>query len=62
MSGPLVEKGVMPFEVAQTMMLSITRRFRFGTEIEDQIKAMKPPAPAAAGRQRRCGERSWTRR
>ena len=43
--GPLVEKGVMPFEVAQTMMLSITRRFRFGTEIEDQIKAMKPPAP-----------------
>ena len=43
--GPLVEKGIMPFEVAQTMMLSITRRFRFGTEIEDQIKAMKPPAP-----------------
>jgi hypothetical protein len=45
--GPLVEKGVMPFEVAQTMMLSITRRFRFGTEIEDQVKAMKPPPPQA---------------
>jgi hypothetical protein len=43
--GPLVEKGVMPFEVAQTMMLSITRRFRFGSEIEDQVKAMKPPPP-----------------
>jgi len=43
--GPLVEKGVMPFEVAQTMMLSITRRFRFGSEIEDQVKAMKAPPP-----------------
>lgn len=41
--GPLVEKGVMPFEVAQTMLLSITRRFRFGQEIEDQVKQMQPP-------------------
>ena len=41
--GPLVEKGVMPFEVAQTMMLAISRRYRFGTEIEDQIKAMQAP-------------------
>jgi hypothetical protein len=31
----------------QTMMLSITRRFRFGSEIEDQVKAMKPPPPQA---------------
>ena len=47
--GPLVEKGVMPFEVAQTMMLSITRRFRFGSEIEDQVKAMKAPPPQDNG-------------
>lgn len=42
---PLVAKGVMPFEVAQSMMLAITRRFRFGPEIEDYIKAMKAPEP-----------------
>lgn len=41
--GPMVEKGVMPFQVAQSMLLAITRRFRFGNEIEDQINAMQPP-------------------
>lgn len=43
--GPLVEKGVLPFGAAQAMMLAISRRFRFGTEIEDYIRAMKPPPP-----------------
>lgn len=43
--GPLVAQGVMPFQVAQSMLLSITKRFRFGSEIEDQIKQMKPPQP-----------------
>lgn len=41
--GPLVAKGVMPFQAAQAMMLAIVRRFRFGSEIEDYIKQMKPP-------------------
>jgi hypothetical protein len=41
--GPMVQEGIMPFQVAQTMMLSIAKRFRFGGEIEDQIKEMKPP-------------------
>lgn len=49
--GPLVAKGVLPFEVAQTMLLTITRRFRFGTEIEEQIQQMKPPAPEDNGEQ-----------
>jgi hypothetical protein len=39
----MVQEGIMPFQVAQTMMLSIAKRFRFGGEIEDQIKEMKPP-------------------
>lgn len=43
--GPLVAKGVLPFQAAQGMMLAITRRFRWGQEIEDYIKAMQPPAP-----------------
>ncbi len=42
---PLVQSGSMPFEAAQAMMLAIVRRFRFGPEIEDYVKAMKPPAP-----------------
>lgn len=47
--GPLVQQGVLPFEAASTMLLAISRRFRFGTEIEDQIKAMKAPKPQGDG-------------
>lgn len=43
--GPLVVQGVMPFGAAQSMLLAIARRFRFGDEIEDEIKAMRPPKP-----------------
>ncbi len=42
---PLVAKGVMPFGVAQSMLLAIARRFRFGSEIEEYIQAMQPPRP-----------------
>jgi hypothetical protein len=48
--GPLVAKGVMPFEAAQSMLLAIVRRYRFGPEIEDQIRAMKPPPPPDDGK------------
>lgn len=40
---PLVVNGSLPFQAAQAMLLVIVRRFRFGTEIEDMIKAMTPP-------------------
>lgn len=43
--GPLVAQGVMPFQVAQTMLLTIVRRFRFGTDIEEQIMQMVAPKP-----------------
>lgn len=46
---PLIQSGALPFEVAQTMLMTIVRRFRFGSEIEDQIKQMKPPAPPDTG-------------
>jgi hypothetical protein len=49
--GPLVISGAMPFEVAQSMLLAIVRRYRFGTEIEDYIKQMKPPQDPNAGQQ-----------
>lgn len=43
--GPLIEKGILPFEASQSMMLAIVRRFRFGREVEDELKKMKPPQP-----------------
>ena len=43
--GPLVAQGVMPFQVAQSLLLAITKQFRFGSEIEDLIKDMQPPPP-----------------
>lgn len=42
---PLVEQGVMPFEAAKSMLLAIVRKFRFGTEVEEEIKSMQPPQP-----------------
>ncbi len=47
--GPMVEKGFMPFDVAKTMLLGVTRRFRFGVEVEDSIKAMTAPPQAKPG-------------
>lgn len=40
---PLVQQGALDFEVAKSMMLAIVRRYRFGREVEDQLKTMKPP-------------------
>lgn len=45
--GPMVKDGTLPFEVAQGMLLAVVRRYRFGPELEDQLKKMKPPAPNA---------------
>lgn len=42
---PLVEQGVMPMKAAQGILLAVTRRFRFGPEIEDYLKEMQPPNP-----------------
>ena len=47
--GPLVAKGVMPFEIAQSMMLFVARRHRLGTEIEEYLKQMKPPTQEDQG-------------
>lgn len=42
---PLIEQGVMPFEVMKATLLAITQRFRFGREVEDQLRNMTPPNP-----------------
>lgn len=40
---PLIQSGAMPFQVAQSMLLSIVRRFRFGQEVEDMVMQMQQP-------------------
>lgn len=45
---PAVEQGILPFEAAKAMLLGAVRRYRFGSDVEDMIKAMQPPAPKAA--------------
>lgn len=47
--GPLIQQQIMPFEAAKAMLLAIVRRYRFGSEIEDQIQGMQPPKPPDEG-------------
>lgn len=42
---PLIKDGFLPFDAAKEMLLEITRRFRFGAQFEDKIKAMQAPQP-----------------
>jgi len=41
--GPMVKDGTMPFDVAQGILLAVVRRYRFGPELEDQLKKMQAP-------------------
>lgn len=41
--GPMIQSKTLPFEAAQVMLLAIVRRWRYGSELEDTIKAMQPP-------------------
>jgi hypothetical protein len=40
---PMVQQGVLPFEAMKSMLLAVTQRFRFGHEVEDEIKKMSEP-------------------
>lgn len=42
---PLVEQGQLPFEAAKGILLAVIQKFRFGQEVEEQIKAMQAPPP-----------------
>ena len=46
--GPLIQEGILPFEVAQQFMLAVLRRYNFGSQIEDYIEQMKAPQPQGA--------------
>ena len=42
---PLVQQGVLPYEIAKQMLLVISRRYNFGSELEDALKSMQAPQP-----------------
>lgn len=44
---PLVEQGVLPIEIAKEMLLVVSRRFNFGSQLEDALQAMKAPEAKA---------------
>lgn len=44
-AAPLVQQGVLPFDAAKSILLAVTRRYRFGPEVEDDLKKMQPPQP-----------------
>ena len=46
---PLVQEGVLPFDIAKIMLLTISRRFNFGSQLEDALNAMQAPPPKSQG-------------
>jgi hypothetical protein len=44
-AAPLVQQGVLPFDAAKSILLAVTRRYRFGPEVEDDLKKMQAPQP-----------------
>jgi hypothetical protein len=41
---PLVADGSMSFDVAKVIMIEVTRRFKFGRDVEDALETMQAPA------------------
>ncbi len=47
--GPLVLQGALPFQAAQTMLLTVVRAFKGGRPLEESIKQMQTPKPPDEG-------------
>lgn len=45
MIGPLVQSGVMPIEVAKSILIQVAHKFKLGDEFESALEALQPPAP-----------------
>lgn len=43
--GPLVKEGVLPFDVAKGMLTAVARRYRLGSDFEEELNKMKQPEP-----------------
>jgi hypothetical protein len=44
---PMVKEGVLPFQAAKALMLSVINKFRMGDEVEDTFRAMQEPPKQA---------------
>lgn len=44
MIGPLVQSGVMPIEVAKSILIQVAHKFKLGDEFESALEALQPPA------------------
>lgn len=54
---PAVEKQILPFDAAKSILLGLVRKFRFGADVEDQLKQMQaPPPPRPEGAKQPAGE------
>lgn len=47
---PLVVQGIMPFGAAQQILMNMSRRLRFGPEVEEQLEQMQAPKPQDDGK------------
>lgn len=44
---PMVQAGALDFEAAKELILTVSRKFKFGSTLEDTLEQMKPPQPKA---------------
>lgn len=49
---PMMEAGLMDFEAAKTMLVSVARKLRFGIDIEDRIANMQQPQKQDDGKEK----------
>jgi hypothetical protein len=42
---PMVEKGILPFDAAKALMLSVVQKFRLGQDVEQTFMAIQEPKP-----------------
>lgn len=43
--GPMVQSGVIPMDAAKAILLAAVRRFKLGTEVEDELEKIQQPPP-----------------
>jgi hypothetical protein len=43
--GPMVQSGVLPFDVAKGLLTAMARRYRLGQDFEEELNKMQPPQP-----------------
>lgn len=47
---PMVQEGILPFQAAKAILLTIARRYQFGEELEEELEQMQPPQPQGQGK------------